>query len=375
MCVDNYSRSLLALWPTSSAVSGSNPLLATFIFSAVQAAPENFGTLRVDYKIGSNDSLFGTFLRDEAEYTQPDAFNDVLSLSSTIRTTIALEETHTFSSNFVNAVRVGFNRDNVLNTFTPTAINPGRRGIGRSAGIVGQSAPRLSVGGGITDFFGGVESGSHYLHAWNSYQYGDDAFWTHGAHTIKFGGSVERMLYNEHTFQNPGGRYIFNNGSGVTPLNRIEQFLGGMPSHYEAGLLNIVDNPREFRQTTFGLYAQDDWKFKSNLTFNIGLRYEPTTVLKDAQGRITNLADDLRHFSHMRSRNSPPRSRRSPARRAAVSARTIRIPRCATLNPAWASLGIRSRTGRLRFAAASGSTTSTRLQDISSCSKIRRRRS
>ena len=63
-----------------------------------------------------------------------------------------------------------------------------------------------------------------------------------------------------------------------------------MPSHYEAGLLNIVDNPREFRQTAFGFYAQDDWKFKSNLTLNFGLRYEPTTVLKDAQGRITNLA-------------------------------------------------------------------------------------
>ena len=55
-------------------------------------------------------------------------------------------------------------------------------------------------------------------------------------------------------------------------------------------MLNIIDEPREFRQTTFGAYVQDDWKFKSNLTFNIGLRYEPTTVLKDAQGRITNLA-------------------------------------------------------------------------------------
>lgn len=289
MCVDNYSQTLLGLWPTSTAVSGSNPLLATSIFSGVQTAPENFGTLRVDYKIGNNDSLWGTFLRDNANYSQPDAFNDVLSVSSSIRTTIALEESHTFSSNFVNAVRVGFNRDNVVNTSTPTAINP-LAAVGPLGGIVGQAAPRLSVGGGITDFFGGVNAGSFYLHHWNSYQYGDDAFWTHGAHTIKFGASIERMDYNEHTFQNPGGRYIFNNGSGFTPLNRIEQFLAGMPSHYEAGLLNIVDNPREFRQTTFGFYAQDDWKFKSNLTLNIGLRYEPSTMLSDAQGRITNLA-------------------------------------------------------------------------------------
>jgi carboxypeptidase family protein/TonB-dependent receptor-like protein len=290
MCVDNYSQALLALFPQSSAVSGTNPLLSTFIFSGVQTAPENFGTARADYKIGDKDSLFGTFLRDNANYSQPDAFNDVLSVSSTIRTTIALEETHTFSSNFVNAARVGFNRDNVVNTSTPTAINPAAA-VGPLAGIVGQSAARLSVGGGITDFFGGVNSGSFYLHHWNSYQYGDDAFWVHGAHTIKFGASIERMDYNEHTFQNPGGRFIFNNPATVTPLNRIEQFLAGMPSHYEAGLLNIVDNPREFRQTTFGFYAQDDWKFKSNLTFNIGLRYEPTTVLKDAQGRITDLAN------------------------------------------------------------------------------------
>jgi len=286
-CVNDFSAALLGLWPTSTAVK-ANADTATFIFSGVQTAPENFGTARADYKIGDKDSIFGTFLRDQANYSQPDSFNDVLAVSSTIRTTISLEETHTFSSSFVNAARVGFNRDNVVNTSTPTAVNPlaANQALG---GIVGQTAARLSVGGGITDFFGGTNSGSFYLHRWNSYQYGDDAFWTHGAHTIKFGGSIERMVYNEHTFQNPGGRFVFNNPAG-TFGNRIVQFEEGLPSHYEAGLLNIVDNPRAFRQTTFGFYVQDDWKFKSNLTFNIGLRYEPTTVLKDGQGRITNLA-------------------------------------------------------------------------------------
>jgi hypothetical protein len=285
-CVSDYSAALLKLWPTSSATQ-ANTDRATFLFSGVQTAPENFGTLRSDYKIGENDSLFGTFLKDEAKFNQPDAFNDVLTESTTSRTTIAIEENHTFSSNFVNAARIGFNRDNVKNNFTPTAINPAAGDLALG-GLAGQAAPRLSVGGGITDFFAGTNASSHYLHTWNSYQYSDDAFWTRGAHTFKFGASVERMLYNQHTFQSPGGRYIFNNGAAFG--NRILQFLSGEPSHYEAGLVNIVDNPREFRQTSMGFYVQDDWKFKSNLTLNMGVRYEPTTVLKDGQGRITNLA-------------------------------------------------------------------------------------
>lgn len=282
LCVDNYSAALLGLFPTSSAVKASNADLATFVFAGVQNVPENFGTTRLDYQIGNNDRIFGTFLKDDATYTQPDSFNDVLSLSTTARTTIAIEENHTFGSSFVNAARVGYNRDNVQNQFTPTAINPlASLNNATTQAIAGQAPPRLSVHGGVTDFFGGAEGGSHYLHTWNSYQYYDDAIWTKGNHTIKIGGGAERMDYNEHTFQEPSGRYQFNDYVG---------FLEGIPKSWEAGLLNVVDNPREFRQTTFALYAQDDWKFKPNLTLNVGLRYEPTTVLKDAQGRITDLA-------------------------------------------------------------------------------------
>jgi len=129
--------------------------------------------------------------------------------------------------------------------------------------------------------FGGTNSASHYLHTWNSYQYNDDAFWTHGTHTIKFGAGVERMLYNFEAFQNPGGRWKFNN---------FINFMAGVPKSFEAGLPNAV-SPREFRQTLFGAYIQDDWRFRSNLTLNIGLRYEMSTVLKDGQGKITSLVN------------------------------------------------------------------------------------
>jgi len=283
VCVSNYAAALLPLWPVSTQLKSAD--IALFNFAGVQNVPENFGTMRVDYTIGSNDKIFGTFLKDPAAYTQPDYFNDVVTESNTSRTTVSVEEDHTFGSNFVNAARIGYNRDNVRNQFTPTTTNTpsGLLAAQTSLGAIpGQTAPRLTVKGGISDFNAGVEGGSHYLHVWNSYQAYDDAYWIHGAHTIKFGGGVENMRYNEHTYQEPAGRYVFNGGY-VT-------FLQGGPTSFEGSLVNIVDEPREFRQTLYSAYVQDDWKVKPNLTVNMGVRYEPTSVLSDAQGRITNLA-------------------------------------------------------------------------------------
>jgi hypothetical protein len=242
--------------------------------------PENFYTVRVDHKLGNNDSLFGTYLYDDTDWAQPDAFQNALTNSHTRRQTVSIEESHTFGPSFVNAARIGYNRDHVVNQFTPTAINPAAadKNLGSTTG---QSAPRLSPHGGPSDEFGGTNAGSHYLHTWNSYQYYDDAFWTHGTHTIKFGAGVERMLYNQQTFQNPGGRWQFKD---------YKRFLKGIPKSFEAGLPTVL-TPREFRQTLFGAYVQDDWRMRPNLTLNLGLRYEMTTVLKDGQGKITNLAN------------------------------------------------------------------------------------
>src|SRR6266853_4322037 len=76
VCVDDSAARMLAMFPHGNgAVSGDR---AQFINSALQIVPEDFFTVRVDHKISANDSLFGTYLYDDTDYTQPDSFNNYI---------------------------------------------------------------------------------------------------------------------------------------------------------------------------------------------------------------------------------------------------------------------------------------------------------
>ena len=192
VCVDNYTEALInGMYPHANAAISGNT--GRFVFAGLQKVPENFYTTRVDYKLGNNDTLFGTYLFDDTDYTEPDKDNDVIDDSHTTRTTVALEETHTFSSGFLNVARIGYNRDHVLNDIPLSAVSAG--GADMSLGsTLGETAPRVTVSG-LADIFGRRRAASNYKFSWNSYQAYDDAFWTHGKHTIKFGGGPEWMPF------------------------------------------------------------------------------------------------------------------------------------------------------------------------------------
>jgi outer membrane receptor protein involved in Fe transport len=80
------------------------------------------------------------------------------------------------------------------------------------------------------------------------------------------------------------------NPEGIWRFSSLTTFLTNQPTSLEGGLPDRL-NPRALRQTLYGGYIQDDWRVLPHLTLNIGLRYEMTTLIGEAQGKITNLAN------------------------------------------------------------------------------------
>jgi hypothetical protein len=273
----------LGFWPLPNV---KNPDGTTYIgtgdtgfynISGLERLTENYVTVRGDHHFSDRDSLAASWFYDKAPLTQPDTLVDVLTENFTLRQMFSVEETHIFSPAFVNTARVGFNRVRALVTAPVSAINPLAKDLSLGA-LPGRYSPELVVPG-IATMDGSLGVISEDVLTWNSYQFYDDAFLTRGTHSLKFGFAWEHMQDSE--FSGAGANGSFSFGS-------LPDFLQNKPATV------TLDDPTSTRpiyvhQTLFGGYLQDDWHWRSNLTFNIGLRYEPVTLPTEAHNTFAVL--------------------------------------------------------------------------------------
>jgi Carboxypeptidase regulatory-like domain/TonB dependent receptor len=270
----------LAFWPLAPAGTPLSPdgSTQTFPTTGLLVLHENYATVRVDHHISDSDTLSGTWLFDRGPYSQPDPLLNVTSSLFSYRQMYDIEETHIFSTSLVNTARFGYSRSHGINGGVVGAINPiaANTSLGVRPGI---ASPIVAFGSGGVTPIASVGSASQNFLVSNSFQFYDDAFWTKGAHSLKFGVSVERIQFNAATLQRPNGQFTFST---------LQAFLNDVPSkvqELQPGNAFEVGS----RNTAFGFYAQDDWKMKPNLSINIGLRYEPVSLPSEASGRFAVL--------------------------------------------------------------------------------------
>jgi Carboxypeptidase regulatory-like domain len=248
-----------ALLPCSTNFIDSGNLSA----KAVRNGTQYFG--RVD-KYFSHDRIYGSFYRTVLNYGQPGAIPQFSAANN---------------QNWEYALQA-----NWTHTFNPNTLNEAIFGVSRVEGTLGSGAqvytvPNITTGGINVGFGAGFAQGDFIQ---KNYHWRDVMTRVQGAHTLKFG--VEGW-YGEDVepFQGPYSTPSF----AFTDLTTLIQ---DQPIHEVGAMYNpITGSPVLWswnaRSRTWGAFAMDTWKIKSNLTLTLGVRYDdsgnpwsdsPTTV-------------------------------------------------------------------------------------------------
>ena len=260
----------LALWPVAPAGAPDVGGIQTFNVNVATIANENNFITRFDHRISDADSLAGTYLFDSGPQSQADPLGNTVHQVFSRRQMGSLEETHIFSPQLVNTLRIGLNR--ALGKINSPVSGDAVAKDAALAIAPGAGAPPQIPVPGLTQAFG-LGGFNRFNHAWNSFQAADDAFLTKGTHSIKFGFAFENMQYNVLEQLSPNGR--------MNTYGSLADFLSNAPDQLNA-LAPGGSHEVGLREKLFAGYIQDDWHVKPNLTFNIGLRYEATTRPTDA---------------------------------------------------------------------------------------------
>lgn len=251
----------------------------TYRFPAKQVTPENFFTVRGDDTISPSDSIYVTYQYDFGSTLQPDVLNVNEQKSIADRQLLSISWNHIYSGNLYDAVRLGANRDSAGSLITIPGANP--IGTNTALGVVsGLDAPLIAVGSGITTAVGGVRGGTAAYYGWTTPQFTNDAFWATGRQSIRFGLLVDRTESNIKIPSYNFGRYTFTSWPN---------FLTNHPS--TLSIATTPPTPIDLRQTVFGIYAEDGWRAKPNLTLTYGVRYEMATVPTETKNRLANVRD------------------------------------------------------------------------------------
>ncbi len=193
--------------------------------------------------------------------------------------------------------RVNYNHNHVLtaNLYTNATDVAGTGG----AGIIGISNDPFDWGLPGISFtsFGGLNDPTARRELDQTYSISETVSWNRGKHNWRFGGDYRRILQSFRSARNAEGSFVFTGfatsqypAGSTQPVTDtgydFADFLLGFPQQTS---LQSGANSYNFRANAFDFFAQDDWRFRSNLSFNLGLRYEYNGPYTEASDRIANL--------------------------------------------------------------------------------------
>ena len=257
---------------------------------ATNIVNETAVAFRFDYKINQKNSAYFRFFRDQGNNTQPEGVtgrtviirslpqNGVFAFQSVLKPTL------------LNEFKIGYNGAlSRINGVAPTVngIDFSKLSLNIAGSVAGFALPGQGANAGVATPGGLVRAnsatnGSGQPYTPYSLSFIDNLNWTHGTHSVKFGGEVRAIRM--WTDRIGGTTYTWSSiNNFLTNSLQSTQFLGDVSA--PSPFFNNSTGQPQARQTYYIAYAQDEWKIKPNLTLNYGLRYEYYTPLREKDNR------------------------------------------------------------------------------------------
>jgi hypothetical protein len=243
-------RRILDAYPAGTERTSSSEV-DRVLATTTQLWREDAGTLRVDHRFNDNNTIFGRYNIDDGTIVAP-------------RSVVLGDEQESLfrPSNFV----LQYQR-----IFSPTVVNEAKVGFNRSALQRFSRAPfteSIAVSG-----FQTLNNSNLLIENGTSYSIIDNVAITRGRHTVKFGGEIRRAHVN---VADPAFDAL-----AVTFASRADL----LANKVDRVAITSGNDVLGTRKWYFFGFIQDDLKFRPNLTFNLGLRYEYYGVNKEVNDR------------------------------------------------------------------------------------------
>ncbi len=232
-------------------------------------------SVRVDQSLGERDSIYGRYIFYDPRRTS-DAFISLPNFSDTWNTpaqNAVLGWVHTFGGHTTNQFRLGYQRMTQVLQDSQIKVP-----INQMIGITGTSTqflgnPTIAIAGLNTT--GGISNAPNNRSD-NGYYLYDDLNHIIGSHSLNAGFFVAYEQVNGGYNSYARGDFVFRDqytaqiGNG-SQGNAVADFMLGYPATSAVGLGTGF---RNFRQKRTGIYGGDTWRLTSNLTLDLGLRWE-----------------------------------------------------------------------------------------------------
>ena len=283
----------LAIFPKPTLLTSPTAAIGTTTTFGNQVVHEDYVLTRLDYTFSAKDSLLGRYFSDKAYQLSPyaGAAQSVgggplpywPGTDNSWSQYVTLEERHIISPTLINLAKVSYSRPTRSSSELDHITVPGGAQPLRffndptiEDGFVNLQAAGLASLGTATGT-------GHFTFAQNRYAIGDDILWTKGAHSIRVGFSVDRLLNNSW---NPISENV------VWTFTSFANFLAGSAS-LESGVVPAPGNTahRDYFQYNIHPYAQDDWKVSQKLTANLGIRWEGCSNVTERHDLLYTILD------------------------------------------------------------------------------------